>query len=566
MQIVTPKQMIKIEERSEQLGVSKKELMLNAGRQLARLVDTSAQEKKGKKPNDTHVVFLAGAGNNGGDCYAAASVLSYMGYKVTVIILGGKPSTPLSTEMFELMPKDMISVINGYKGENVEAAIEAAELDYMCVSPVQASEIINKGELNAVDKIILRERQRMYSIREAVTSADILVDGVFGTGFRGQLDKDMMAIFGIKTNAYKIAVDVPSGGNCSQGTVSPGVFEADETITFGYIKTGMSQYPLKKYCGKITLADIGIPASAIEITENDRKYFRIERHHLKGFPPERQRDSHKGKFGRVLIIAGSSSMRGAAALAAMGALRSGAGIVQVASVERCIDTVAVIAPEAIYTEMECDDYGYMLFDDNKKRLAEMVASADAVVIGCGMGVTNDTSEITKYVVQNARVPVIVDADGINCIADDIDILVNKNTEVIITPHPGEMARLLKCDASMINENRITVAEKYAEKFNITVVLKGAGTLVANSRETAANHTGNAGMSRGGSGDVLAGIIGAIAAQGYSCFDASCAGVYIHGLAGDEAEKKLGQEAMLPRDIINNLSDAFKILKDKHKES
>ena len=168
MQIVTPKQMAKIEERSEQLGVSKKELMLNAGRQLAKLVDTSAQREKGGKPADTHVVFLAGAGNNGGDCYAAASVLSYMGYKVTVIVLGGKPSTDLSKEMFELMPKDMIRVINGYKGENVEAAIEAAELDYMSVSPVQASEIVNKGEISAVDKIILRERQRMYSIREAV--------------------------------------------------------------------------------------------------------------------------------------------------------------------------------------------------------------------------------------------------------------------------------------------------------------------------------------------------------------------------------------------------------------
>ena len=215
--------------------------------------------------------------------------------------------------------------------------------------------------------------------------------------------------------------------------------------------------------------------------------------------------------------------------------------------------------------MDYDDYGYMLFDPNREAILEAMNKAKAVVIGCGMGVTQDTIELTKFVTENASCPVIIDADGINCIAADIDILLKKKTDVIITPHPGEMARLLNCDTAMISANRIVVAEKYAEKYGITVVLKGAGTVVADSHATAVNHTGNAGMSVGGSGDVLAGMIGSIIAQGVGVFDGACAGVYMHGLAGDIAAKKLGMEAMLPRDIIDNLSDSFGALKEKKRD-
>ncbi|MGB4090698.1 MAG: NAD(P)H-hydrate dehydratase, partial [Ruminococcus flavefaciens] len=273
----------------------------------------------------------------------------------------------------------------------------------------------------------------------------------------------------------------------------------------------------------------------------------------------------KGNFGTVLVIAGSSSMRGAAAFASLGALRSGAGLVRLASVEKCIDSAAVLVPEATFIEMDYDDYGYMLFDPNREAILEAMNKAKAVVIGCGMGVTQDTIELTKFVTENASCPVIIDADGINCIAADIDILLKKKTDVIITPHPGEMARLLNCDTAMISANRIVVAEKYAEKYGITVVLKGAGTVVADSHATAVNHTGNAGMSVGGSGDVLAGMIGSIIAQGVGVFDGACAGVYMHGLAGDIAAKKLGMEAMLPRDIIDNLSDSFGALKEKKRD-
>lgn len=564
MQIVTPKQMARLEERSEKMGVSKRQLMENAVKKLADIIDSYCRSEAKLAPEDCSIVFLAGTGNNGGDCFAAADILLYKGYKLTMIHIGGLPKTPLAQEMMSRLPRDKMTFIEGFRSGNVEAAIEAAELDYMTIQPRSAEPADDKHEHNPLDDILLAEKKRMGLIKGAVVGAQVLVDGVFGTGFHGQLDKDIIGIFGIGSAAYRIAVDVPSGGNSYSGTISQGIFKADETVTFGYIKSGMSQFPLKKYCGKVTIADIGIPKDAINIFEGERKYFRIERNHLAAYPPKRERDAHKGNFGTVLVIAGSSSMRGAAAFAVMGALRSGAGLVRLASVEKCIDTASVLAPEATFIELESDDYGFMLYDSSCEPISVAMKKADAVVIGCGMGVTPDTIELTKFVTQNADCPVIIDADGINCIAKDIDILVKKKTDIVITPHVGEMARLLNCDTQMISENRLLAAEKYAEQYGITVVLKGAGTVVADNNYTAANHTGNAGMSVGGSGDVLAGIIGSAVAQGCGIFDGACAGVYMHGLAGDIAAQKLSMEAMLPRDIISNLPDAFGILKEKKK--
>ncbi len=562
MQIVTPKQMSRLEERSEKLGVTRRQLMENAGKKLAELIDGYCRGEAKLEPEKCSVVFLAGTGNNGGDCFAAAELLVYRGYRITVIHIGGLPKSPLAQEMLSRLPRERISFIEGFRSGNVEAAIEAAELDYMTIQPRSSDGSDDSQNRNPLDDILFAEKRRMGLIKGAVVEAQVLVDGVFGTGFHGQLDKDTIGIFGIGSGAYRVAVDVPSGGNSATGTAAAGIFKADETLTFGFIKSGMSQFPLKKFCGKVTIADIGIPKKALDILDGERKYIRIERNFLAAYPPKRERDAHKGCFGNVLVIAGSSSMRGAAAFAVLGALRSGAGLVRLASVEKCIDTVSVLAPEATFIELECDDYGFMLYDSSRDVLAEAMKKADAVVIGCGMGVTPDTIELTKFVAQTAECPVIIDADGINCIARDINILMKKQTDIVITPHMGEMARLLSCSTDMIAENRLIAAEKYAEQFGITVVLKGAGTVVADSHSTAANHTGNAGMSVGGSGDVLAGMIGAAIAQGCGIFDGTCAGVYMHGLAGDAAAQKLGMEAMLPRDIIGNLPAAFGILREK----
>lgn len=508
MCIVTPEQMRILEEKSEELGVSKKELMKNAGLKLAEVIRRYCGKDKKKK-----IVFLIGTGNNGGDCYVTAGILANMGYKnISTVLVCGMPKTELSQEMY--------------------------------------------GRIS--ERININEDYQAY-----ISEADVLVDGVFGTGFHGELSKKVAHIFSINENAYKIAVDVPSGADSGTGKVSDGTFKADETVTFGCIKTGMTQYPLKDYCGKVTVADIGIPKEAFDFLDGQRRYTVTDIAQFSGFPPVRRSDSHKGTFGKVLVIAGSSSMRGAAFFSVMGALRSGAGLVSLATTLRCINTVSVLAPESTFIEMTTDKNGFMCFDEEK--ITSALERADAVVIGCGMGVTPETTELTKFVVQNSEVPVIIDADGINCISSDIDILLKKKTDIILTPHVAEMARIWSCGIEDISENRFECAEKLAEAYDVTVVLKGAGTVIADKERTFVNPTGNPGMSTGGSGDILAGIIGTVAAQGYSAFESACTSVYIHGLAGDITAEKLGQEAMLPRDILGCLSDSFGIIKGKNKK-
>lgn len=559
MQIVTPEQMKNIENRSESLGVSKAELMENAGAALAELIDRHCREDSTSMPENKSIVFLAGSGNNGGDCYAAANRLVYRGYRVTVINLCGEPQTELAKNQFSKLPENHITIINAYKPGNVKAAIEAAEISFMTL-PAE-NDLSRLSGTTPLEQIQKDEKQRVERVFETLSTADVIADGVFGTGFHGQLNDELTAFFKAGKNAFRIAVDIPSGGNCATGQVSDGTFEADVTIAFGALKTGMTQYPLKDYCGKIQTADIGIPDEAYAIPTDERSYTLLDAESLAGFPEPRRPDAHKGDFGRVLCITGSSEMRGAAALSVLGALRSGAGLVRAASCPDCINTVSVLAPEATFIPLECDDNGFMLFDCNRQRIESELKKADAVLIGCGLGVTPDTVELTRFVTENAICPIIIDADGLNCIASDIDILQRRKAEVIITPHPGEMARLIGKEGADINKIRFFAAEKLAEKFHAVVVLKGAGTVIADNHFTSVCSTGNPGMSKGGSGDVLAGMIASLAAQGYSCFDAARFGAYIHGLAGNVAAEKLGHEAMLPRDIIDSLSDSFRIIKE-----
>ena len=202
MRIVTTKQMAKIEAQTEKLGITPKKLMQNAGRKLAeRIMEICAGEHP--EPEKTSIVFLAGNGNNGGDCFAAANILVYRGYHVTVVNLVKEPSTDIAKEYFSMLP-DKVKIVTGYRSDNFEAAMEAAELDYMTMHDKDVSELKGKKELTAIEKILLKEKERMTSVRRAVVSADVLIDGVFGTGFRGRLESDLIAIFAIGTSAYKL--------------------------------------------------------------------------------------------------------------------------------------------------------------------------------------------------------------------------------------------------------------------------------------------------------------------------------------------------------------------------
>ena len=268
--------------------------------------------------------------------------------------------------------------------------------------------------------------------------------------------------------------------------------------------------------------------------------------------PKRKQDAQKGDFGRLLCITGSRNMPGACLMSTQAALRGGAGLVTVATAPENVMRLAASAPEAMWLTMETDVQGFLQFAPNLERLAPQIRRANGILIGCGMGVTEDTKKLVQWVLKTAECPVVVDADGLNCMVDCIDISRRSGTDWILTPHPGEMARLVGKTIPEIQENRKKTALDFAAKFPVTLVLKGAGTLVAQAEKLVRNPTGNPGMSRGGSGDVLAGLIASLVTQGISSWNAACAGVYLHGMAGDIAAEALSQQAMLPRDILEQL--------------
>lgn len=265
--------------------------------------------------------------------------------------------------------------------------------------------------------------------------------------------------------------------------------------------------------------------------------------------PRRRRDAQKGDFGRLLCITGSRNMPGACALSTQAALRSGAGLVTVATAPENPMRLAAAEPEAMWLSLEIDEDGFLRNAMNQEKLAPHLCRADAILIGCGLGVTVETRGLVRWVLESAACPVILDADGLNCVTDCIDLSRRTGTDWILTPHPGEMARLTGLSIAEIQANRVQTAAEFVRKYPVTLALKGAGTLAAQRDRMVKNPTGNPGMSRGGSGDVLAGMVAAFAAQGLSPWDAVCAGVYLHGAAGDLAAKTCSEQAMLPRDLL-----------------
>ncbi len=249
MRIVTPKQMKTIENESERFRVTKKQLMENAGRILADTADEYCRSNVNSRREDTSVVILCGKGNNGGDGYAAANILAYRGYKVTAVSVG-LPETDLAKEMFSRLPKEQMRLLDGYRNKNVVSAFETADINFMLTDVEQ---IEKKTIRNAVEDTILKDHRRDLEVKKFIAEADVVIDCVYGTGFHGSLDDNAASLLTTETKAYCISADVASGGNCETGAVSDGCFRADETVAFGYIKTGMTQYPLRDFCPKDVL-------------------------------------------------------------------------------------------------------------------------------------------------------------------------------------------------------------------------------------------------------------------------------------------------------------------------
>ncbi|MEG0615015.1 MAG: NAD(P)H-hydrate dehydratase [Oscillospiraceae bacterium] len=503
---VTPSQMKAIEKASDESGVSLLNLMQNAGTSLTEsILAINIDLSKG-------IVFLCGGGNNAGDGFVSAKQLAEIGLPITVALLCGEPSTLLSTEVFCDLSESSAEVL--YLNDNI-------------------------------DKIFAK-----------ISSASLVVDAVFGTGFHGDLPPQVKACFSYVTRSKTpiAAVDVPSGGDCLTGEFAENSLSCDYTITFSNPKIGIELYPLKNICGEVIIADIGIPSAAFHNV--DHTISDINFSQMKTIIPERSPTSHKGDFGRLVNISGSAKMVGAAGMSTLAALRSGVGLCTVASAKSVTTALSSSIFEAIYLPLEENSDGEISFS-NAKKILSACEKATAVTIGCGLGVSDDTKNLVEFLLNNLSCTVILDADGINALASRIDIIKNAKASIIITPHVKELARLMSVSTEEAIKNRFDYAISLAEA-GVTVVAKGVPTIIAGGNGFCyINTNGNSGLSRGGSGDVLTGIIGSFAAQGISPTDAAVAGTFLHGLAADRVAEKLSMQGMLPTDIIAELPLLFK---------
>ncbi len=384
---------------------------------------------------------------------------------------------------------------------------------------------------------------------EEAGECDFIVDCIFGIGFHGEPRAPFDSVFK-KVNsigATVISVDTPSGTDATTGAVCKNCIRADFTIAISTLKYCHILPPANAYCGDVKTVNIGIP----EDCYTGEYINTIEYDEVKSLFNKRDKNSNKGTFGHQLNICGSYKMFGAAVIATKAALRSGAGLVKLTVPESAYPLVASHLTQPIFNPVWANETG--TFSANSRAgITDNLEWASSIVIGCGIGVNDDTREIVSDVLKKAKSPVILDADGINCINQRISILREIKAPIVLTPHPGEMAGLISKQVAEIQENRIEISKTFAREMHVVLVLKGANTVVTDGYEVFVNTTGNPGMAMGGSGDMLSGMLGAFIAQGLSPFDAAKAAVFLHGLSGDMAASLYGEKGMLVSDMTEQL--------------
>lgn len=391
---------------------------------------------------------------------------------------------------------------------------------------------------------------KIHNMEQAISSEfDFVIDAVFGIGLSRGLSDDYISIID-KINAMqgvKIAVDMPSGINSDNGQIMGAAVKCNYTITFSFEKLGQYIWPGSDYAGKIYVVDMGITEKSWLDKKPSMAY--LEKGDLNQLP-KRPAHSNKGTFGKVLIVAGSTNMCGAAIFSAKAAYRCGVGLVKVFTSEENRSIMQTAVPEAIISTFENQ------FD--KDKLIDDMKWADAIVIGPGIGCGKIAKEMVELVRLNASVPVVWDADALNILSEDVNKLLLPHTEFIMTPHIGEFSRLTKQTVSWIQSNFVDSAVDFARNYDVICVLKDFHTITATPYgKSFLNLSGNNGMATGGSGDVLSGIIGALLAQGIDGARAASFGVYIHGLAGDIASMHTGCHGLVASDIIEALKDVWR---------
>ncbi len=359
-----------------------------------------------------------------------------------------------------------------------------------------------------------------------------------------------------RTGKPVVAVDIPSGIDAATGKVLGCAVKADLTVTFALAKLGHVLLPGEDYAGRLLVVDIGIP---VEVAASAEACEFLDVAAIKPLLRKRERSAHKGRFGHCLVVAGSIGKTGAAAMAANSAVRTGAGLVTLAVPASLNAILEVKTTEAMTIPLPDGGEGYLSLLA-KEAIAEAFAGKDAVALGPGISWRSETALLVRGLVEDAGVPLVIDADALNALSDDPSVLHNKSADLILTPHPGEMARLAGIATADVEADRIGTARKFAAQYGVYLVLKGARTVIAApDGSIAINGSGNPGMASGGMGDVLTGVIVALLGQGYDPFTACKLGVFLHGYAADLVAAEKGEIGMSASDVQERLPFAIKQL-------
>ena len=504
MRVLNTQQMREADRQTiDDVGIPSVVLMENAGRQAVAAMEAAFDSLSSSK-----VAVLCGRGNNGGDGFVVARTLAQRGIEAVVYLLGS------------------VGEVRGDARTNLE--------------------ILGRVGLTVVEITNAQEWELHFS---EVSECDLIVDAIVGTGFHGPLTGLLETVVADVNGlgVPVVAIDLPTGLSADSHEVDGEAIEATMTVTLAAPKLPLILPPADAYAGDLVIADIGIPSPVLD--ELDGPWLELlTRERMRELVPARAADSHKGDFGRVLVIAGSVGRTGAAHLAAIGALRSGAGLVTIAAPRSCVPILAAMAPEYMTEPLEETAAGCIDFS-SADRVLDL--KADVIAIGPGLGQDPSTAAFVHAVVERSGVPLVLDADALNAFAGDPERLSGRDgVDLIVTPHPGEMARLLNLSIEQVQADRLDHAREFASSHRCHVVLKGHRTVIAGPEgRSFVNLTGNAGMATGGTGDLLTGMIAAWFAQILDAEAACKLAVYLHGTAGDLAEADEGESALLPSDIV-----------------
>lgn len=506
MKVATAKEMFAIDKKTiKGLGVPGLVLMERAGLKVAEVIEDNFPPGK--------VLVIAGPGNNGGDGLVAARELHNAGWNVKAAVIFSKN---------KLSP-DCLHQYNLAKGAGVA--------------------VVFKGRLD-----------------EADFHASLVLDAIFGTGLdRKVTGSAARAIESINASGQPVvSVDIPSGVSSDTGEALGKAVEADITVTFGLPKRGHLLHPGAGLSGEVIVEDIGFPfeyledeAIMCEALDDDDAFELL---------PERPEYSHKGDYGHVLVLAGSTGKTGAALMAARAALRTGSGLVTLGVPYTLLDPIMTSLIEEMALPLRDTGGGEFSARALEQVLKFVDSNADVLALGPGIGTNRETQRFVVELVKRCPAPMVIDADGLNCLVGKTGALKKACAPVVLTPHPGELSRLTGMKREDVERDRVGSAVGFAKKTASYVVLKGAPTVIASPEGRAfINTTGNPGMATAGAGDVLTGVIASLIGQSMDPFSASVLGAYLHGLAGDAAADDVGEHSLMASDIIAALPDAFSFL-------